>query len=376
MNDLPFSFSNQEYLLLLLLLPIFVYVGWPRNLYRRRRDIASLLLRVILVMLLIFGIAGFEVPKDADYLAVVFLVDVSDSIDRTTQQAALDYVRDSIDEMNTNRDKAAVILFGANAVVEQPMSANLDLSQLGANPITLNTDLAEAIRLGLALFPPDTAKRMVILSDGIETTGDSEGAARLAEATNIQIDYVPLTRVDTQEEILVSNVVVPPRVNEEELFDLTVTVESEHNTNAVLRVLAGGEIIHQEVITLQTGDNTFAIGPLSWPGTGFVDFRVQIEPQGADNFYQNNELSAFTEVRGRPSVLLVTPDEREIEFLRPALEENGLVVNVVKPRDLPTGLPLLSAYSSIVLVNTPATQLSPSQMELLQVYVRDRKSVV
>lgn len=371
MNDLPFSFSNQEYLLLLLLLPIFVYVGWPRNLYRRRRDIASLLLRVILVMLLIFGIAGFEVPKDADYLAVVFLVDVSDSIDRTTQQAALDYVRDSIDEMNTNRDKAAVILFGANAVVEQPMSANLDLSQLGANPITLNTDLAEAIRLGLALFPPDTAKRMVILSDGIETTGDSEGAARLAEATNIQIDYVPLTRVDTQEEILVSNVVVPPRVNEEELFDLTVTVESEHNTNAVLRVLAGGEIIHQEVITLQTGDNTFAIGPLSWPGTGFVDFRVQIEPQGADNFYQNNELSAFTEVRGRPSVLLVTPDEREIEFLRPALEENGLVVNVVKPRDLPTGLPLLSAYSSIVLVNTPATQLSPSQMELLQVYVRD-----
>lgn len=371
MNLPDLSFSNPEYLLLLLLLPVFIYAGWPRNLYRRRRDIFSLSIRVVLVLLIILGIAGLELPKDADYLAVVFLVDVSDSIDRTTQQAALDYVRDAIDEMNTNRDQAAVVLFGANAVVEQPMSESLDLSQIGATPITLNTDLAEAIRLGLALFPPETAKRMVILSDGIETTGDSENAARLAEATNVQIDYVPLTRVTTQEEILVSNVVVPPRVNEEELFDLTVTVESELNTTAELRVLAGGEIVHEETVTLQEGENSFVIGPLSWPGTGFVDFRVQIEPQGADNFYQNNELSAFTEVRGRPSVLLVTPDEREVEFLRPALEENGLVVNVVKPRDLPAGLPLLSAYSSVVLVNTPATMLSPSQMEMLQIYVRD-----
>lgn len=371
MNDLSINFSNNEYLLLLLFLPIFIFVGWPRSVYRRRRDLVSLLIRLLLVTLIILGLAGLELPKDADYLAVVFLVDVSDSIDRTTQQAALDYVRTSIEEMDANRDKAAVILFGANAVVEQPMTAALDLSQLGASPITLNTDLAEAIRLGLALFPPDTAKRMVILSDGIETVGDAESAARLAEATSVQIDYVPLTRVNKQEEILVSNVVVPPHVNEEEIFDLTVTVESEYDTNAELRVLAGGEIIHQEDISLRAGENSFVIGPLSWPGTGFVDFRVQIEPQGVDNFYQNNELSAFTEVRGRPSVLLVAQDEREIEFLQPALEENGLVVNVVKPRDLPSGLPLLSAYNSIVLVNTPATMLTPSQMELLQVYVRD-----
>ncbi|MBZ0308907.1 MAG: VWA domain-containing protein, partial [Anaerolineae bacterium] len=329
MNDFSINFSNQEYLLLLLLLPIFIFVGWPRSLYRRRRDIASLLIRLLLVTLIIFGLAGLELPRDADYLAVVFLVDVSDSINRTTQQAALDYVRDSIEQMDTSRDKAAVILFGANAVVEQPMSAALDLSQLGANPITLNTDLAEAIRLGLALFPPDTARRMVILSDGVETVGDAESAARLAEATSVQIDYVPLTKVSTQEEILVSNVVVPPRVNEEEIFDLTVTVQSEYDTSAELRVLAGGEIIHQEDVSLRAGENSFVIGPLSWPGQGFVDFRVQIEPQGSDNFYQNNELSAFTEVRGRPSVLLVAQDEREIEFLQPALEENGLLVNVV-----------------------------------------------
>lgn len=53
-------------------------------------------------------------------------------------------------------------------------------------------------------------------------------------------------------------------------------------------------------------------------------------------FTQNNELSAFTEVEGRPTVLIVASDEREVEFLRPALEENGIIIEVVV-RHVPMG---------------------------------------
>ncbi len=63
-----------------------------------------------------------------------------------------------------------------------------------------------------------------------------------------------------------------------------------------------------------------------------------VEPRSADTFYQNNQLSAFTEVTGPPRVLLVTSDEREIESLRAVLEESGLQVDVQGPRDLPLGL--------------------------------------
>ena len=299
---MEFSFTDPNWLLLLLLAPVFIIVGWPRSAYRRLRGFASLLIRLILVALIVFALAGFQVPQDANRLGVVFLVDVSDSMSPRAQEEALEYVRTSLEEMESDVDQAAVVLFGANAMVEQPMTNTLDLSQLGANPITLNTDLAEAIRLGLVLFPPDTAKRLVILSDGIETVGDAESAARLAAATDVQIDYVPFAREVLPGEVLVTGVSLPPRVNEDELFDLTVNIESEDATAAELRVFAGGEVIFTEMINLPAGEYSRTFAGLSMPETGFVDFRVQVEPQGADGFFENNELSAFTQVRGRPSV--------------------------------------------------------------------------
>jgi Mg-chelatase subunit ChlD len=363
--------TNPTALLLLLILPIFVVVGFPRSVYRRIRGLLSLLVRLVLVILLVLALAGLQLPRSADRLAVVFLVDVSDSMSPRAQDAALDYVRTAVEELNADQDQAAVVLFGANAVVEQPMTTSLDLSQLGAAPITLNTDLAEAIRLGLALFPPETSRRMVILTDGVETVGDAESAAQLAAATGVQIDYVPFASEVLPGEVLVTDVSIPPRVNQEEQFDLVVNVQSEAESNAELRVLAAGAIIYRETVALRAGDNRYVVGPLSLPETGFVDFRVQVEPLGSDGFYQNNELSSFTEVKGRPSVLLVASDDQEIEFLRPALEENGLVVDVTSPRALPTSLAALSAYGTIMLVDTPATELTQDRMELLQIYVRD-----
>ncbi|GIK66070.1 MAG: VWA domain-containing protein [Chloroflexota bacterium] len=366
------SITNPSALFLLLLIPIFIRIGWPRLAYRRRRDTLALGIRILLVLLIVLGMAGVEIRRAADKLAVVFLVDVSDSMDAAAQKSALDFVRDSIAEMNQN-DQAAVVLFGANAQVEHPMDELVNLSpQPGSLPttVTLNTDLAEAIRLGIALFPADTAKRMVILSDGIETVGDAEQAAQLAEATGIQIDYVAFAR-QRAPEILVSNVRAPSQVSQDEPFDLIVTIESETDTRAELRVLSGGVVIYNTEVDLEAGTKRYSIGPIQSPRTGFVDFRVQIEPLSVDGFYKNNELSAFTRITGQPRILLVASDPAELQYLQPALVGTGFEIDTITPDDLPMGLAALSQYSSIVMANVSATSLLPDQMELLKIYVRD-----
>ncbi|MCQ3930964.1 MAG: hypothetical protein DPW16_10940 [Chloroflexi bacterium] len=366
------SITNPSALFLLLLIPIFMRIGWPRLAYRRRRDTLALGIRILLVLLIVLGMAGVEIRRAADKLAVVFLVDVSDSMDAAAQKSALDFVRDSIAEMNQN-DQAAVVLFGANAQVEHPMDELVNLSpQPGSLPttVTLNTDLAEAIRLGIALFPADTAKRMVILSDGIETVGDAEQAAQLAEATGIQIDYVAFAR-QRAPEILVSNVRAPSQVSQDEPFDLIVTIESETDTRAELRVLSGGVVIYNTEVDLEAGTKRYSIGPIQSPRTGFVDFRVQIEPLSVDGFYKNNELSAFTRITGQPRILLVASDPAELQYLQPALVGTGFEIDTITPDDLPMGLAALSQYSSIVMANVSATSLLPDQMELLKIYVRD-----
>ncbi len=369
------SFTNPNALFLLLLLPVLVVIGWPRLTYRRRRDAASLIIRLLLSTLIILGLAGIQVHRKADKLAVVFLVDASDSIPPTVQSAAVDYVRNAAEAMG-EKDQAAVIVFGADALVEIPVTERLELVQIGSDPIRLNTDLAEAIRLGLALFPADTAKRMIVLSDGRQTVGDAEEVARLAAATDVQIDYVALsgTGMDAQTtgpEVLVSEVDVPSTVNEGERFNLTVTLSSTRAESEIeIRVLSAGRVIHRREVTLQPG-TTNEVFEIVAPNTGFADFQVIIDPRSADNFYQNNQLSAFTEVTGPPRVLIITTDDREVEALRAVLSESGLQVEVMGPRDLPIGLAPLSSYDSIVLANVSAVDLGADRMEYLQAYVRD-----
>jgi len=286
-------------LILLLLIPYFVLLGWPRVSYRRRRDIASLSLRVFIVLLLVFGLAGLQTVRAADKLAVVFLVDASDSIDTDMRAQADQYIRDAMSQM-TPEDRAGIVVFGQNALVERPISTAKDPGVLTSVPIRLETDLAEAIRLGMAMFPSDVAKRIVLLSDGVETTGNAEEAARLAAAMGVQIDVFPLQR-KAGPEIIVSSVKAPSTVNEGEIFDLDITVESQTAAQATLTILSSGSVVYSDTVNLKEGSNPFTI-PLRTPKQGFNDLQVRIDPlnTSADTFYQNNSLATSPRLLVRP----------------------------------------------------------------------------
>ena len=82
------SIANPNILLLLILaLPLTWYIGWPRYAFRRRRDIASLVIRSVLLLLVMFAISGLQLVRAVEKQAVVFLVDVSDSVGTDIQEA-------------------------------------------------------------------------------------------------------------------------------------------------------------------------------------------------------------------------------------------------------------------------------------------------
>src|SRR5204862_7751146 len=98
------------------------YVGFPRVRFRRGRDLTSLVLRVLILTLLVFALAGMQIVRAADKLAVVYLIDVSDSVGQQAREAELAYVQQSMSAMRPD-DEAAVVVFGGNALVERPMSS-------------------------------------------------------------------------------------------------------------------------------------------------------------------------------------------------------------------------------------------------------------
>ena len=372
-------FTEPLGLLLLLSLPYFVWLGRPRPGARRHaRHWAALGVRVLILLLLTLSLAGAQVVRAADDLAVIFLVDASDSISQDQRAATEQYVREAVATMGPD-DQAAVVVFGADALVERPMSGLAELAPISSVPQPLHTDLAEAIRLGLALFPAGSARRLVVLSDGAQTIGDAQEAAQLAASAGVQIDVVPLLRDAPVREAWVTAVDAPTRVSQGETIVVNVAAESTANMPATLRVLAGGTVVAEQTVQLRPGVNNFPIR-LRAAEQEFVRYSVQLTP-AEDAYYQNNELAAYTEIVGAPRVLLVAGDENgdggaspppdEALQLRLALEEAGLTVDQATPAGLPATLPQLSNYASIVLVDVNAKYLSPRKMEALQNFVRD-----
>ncbi|NDJ76757.1 MAG: VWA domain-containing protein [Chloroflexi bacterium] len=402
------NFSNPNAFWVFLLLPVLVYIGWPRLAYRRRRDTASLIIRLMLVVLLVVGLAGPQVERQSDRLAVVFVMDMSHSIDDNMRIFALNYIQDATDAM-TDKDQAAVLLFGADTVVEAPMRDTLNLALTSDNRTLLpNTDLATAIQTALALYPEDAAKRMVILSDGIQTTGNAEEAARLAAANDEQIVYVPLADETAiaagLRDVMITRVDVPNYIDPydencvgsdcaDQIFRLTVQIATNHlTTSARLEITSGNKpiplvprsgspgadrIVIEEnresgIVTLTQGSNNIFEFDILRPTTlGPVDYTVQLTPLEDNRYTPNDELSASTWVKGASRVLLLRNDELETADLRRVLEDSGLLVDEMAPSDLRIGVSPLNVYNSIVLANVSAPELGPERMAALQAFVRD-----
>jgi Ca-activated chloride channel family protein len=361
--------SPNTLLLLLIILPLVWRIGWPRFAFRRRRDIASLLLRTVIMILMVMALAGFQIVRQVDKLAVIFLVDASDSIGTEIREEQALYIQNAIATKPVD-DEWALVVFGANVSIDTPFSNITELGAIRSTVLGSNTNIAEAVQTAMSLFPADARRRIVILSDGIQTIGDAEAKARLAEASGVEISYVLFSR-EASPDVRIVEFSSPARVNEGQEFDITITIEADEATNARLQIYAGNQLLREQDLSLRAGLNSFNI-PERSSSTGFLNFSARIiVPNAQDSFTQNNSLGTFSQVVGPPRILVVSDNPSDIANLVPALENAGMIVEVTSPASLPADTGALVSYASVVIVDVPAALLSNEQQIRLQSYVRD-----
>ncbi|MFC1464966.1 MAG: VWA domain-containing protein [Candidatus Brachytrichaceae bacterium NZ_4S206] len=384
------SFSQPVFLVLLALLPISALIALPRLFTRRKATgtrsawqrrlnkhaLTALAVRWALLTSLILALAGMQAVQLTNKLAVVFVIDASDSVGPSGVEQAAQFVREALRSMRTDgNDQAAVVVFGADAQIERAMSGVRDLAPIGAQVRSAGTNVEGAIRLGMSLFPADAAKRIVLLSDGKQTLGDAEAAVRLARAADIRLDVVPLPSVQGPD-AAIERIDAPQRASAGQIIPLQIVVRSNQAMRAQLTVLSGPDIVAQEVVNLTAGLNEFSVRANA-TRTGFSAFRVQIAPE-RDVRPQNNTLSSSVIVGGPPRILLVSvPPEfsstgvDEVSALKEALRATGIEYDEVSPRAMPSEIQSLAGYQAVVLANVPARELSLRAMYSLQSYVRD-----
>jgi uncharacterized membrane protein len=356
---------------LLLLLPALLVTFVPHLAARRRmgarRRRAALALRTILLTALVFALAGIQLVLPVDRLANVFVVDLSDSVGASGREDALAFLRDTLDAM-PDGDEAGIVAFGKDALVERLPEELRKIDAIRSTPVKAATDIGGALRLAAALFPDAAQKRIILISDGNDTTGRGQREAALAAARGMQVETRVVGLVD-QEEVLIDRLTTPSTARLGENIEAIAELTSSVAQPATVRLFADGALVGTQRVELDPGSNraVFEVKPTA---AGFHTFRAVVEA-ARDTFSQNDRADSNTIVKGEPRTLVLAGNQAIAAELVKALKTEGQLVDSVVPEALPTDFSSLLAYDSIVVVDVPRLRFTDKQLVAMQTYVRD-----
>ncbi|HEX2971749.1 MAG TPA: VWA domain-containing protein [Tepidisphaeraceae bacterium] len=349
-------------------------------------------LRLLVLLVLVLIVGGARWRREHKVLEVMVLRDISESTGlfrqypgKSLQESVDDYLGNaSKDKYKPSKDdRIGVISFGTQALVDAMPSTSLMLDARAIRDGGGATDIASGIQLALATFQRDAMRRMVLISDGNQTSGDLETALAAAVSQRVPIDVMKLN-YNVQNEVLVERVSAPSLRRENDAFDVSVSLLS---TNPVavrgkLTLLEEGQPIEKRDVTIEAATlgadgkleprkhvERMKVPPLKTravrrftavfePET--VNTRTaqngggKAESKAGDTLLQNNSGSAFTVVRGQGRVLYVDASEKGGgKTLADALAMEGITVERVNIDQVPEDVIGLQNYDVVVLNNVP-----------------------
>ncbi len=354
----------------LILIPIVIglLIFSMRYMFTNQKSskIKQVVLRAVLATALILALAQVSVKWNSRDITTIFLVDASDSV-RERKEEVIKFINEAVKEKGKN-DLIGVVAFGGNNRVEQFVSKEFSFSELQTDIEAEATDLEAAINMAYTLMSEDSAKRIVLLTDGNENKGDIANTVSNLVANRCSIEIYKLEE-NVANEVYVSDISLPENVAIGENFVINVEVESNVSTPATVSLYSGRTLKSQQSVMLQTGENHLIFKDTQ-TDEGLKTYRVVVEAD-EDTLTVNNEFSAFTSIEIDLPLLIVNGEEGAASELYPILDSIGISYQSTTPSTVPTNISGFSEYSAIVLVNVYADDLQDGFVDNIKTYVRD-----
>ena len=335
--------THPFYLLGLILIALLVSAHRRSlvDLSLRQRRI-SLVIRIIILGLIVFALAGLTLLLSTKQTMIVLLSDQSRSIDDAAAEHRDQFVERCRFVIPADRF-GGVVSFGTAE----------------------STDIAAALNPALAMIPPNYVPHLVVISDGNETRGNVLTAAIQSGAV---VSTVPLPS-SSDPEVQVADFKMPHHVRQGEPFYLDVVIQSNVETEGTIALFREHFLLLEETRRLQIGENVFRFRQ-TMDNQRQQEFTVTINAR-QDTILDNNRLSGLIFADGKPRVLIIDSEPRTIRELISALREQEIAAEVRPPEGMPRTLEDLNHFEAVMLSDIPATAMSLSQMNLLRTYVSE-----
>ncbi|HEY2083704.1 MAG TPA: glutamine amidotransferase [Verrucomicrobiae bacterium] len=331
------------------------------------RSTIALLTRLCVLGLFILALAEPRVVRRNDGLAVMYALDVSDSMGENVSDKSLSYILKTAGG-KPEKDQAGMVVFGRDAAVELPPRLSFPFEVINARVAKDGTDIARALSLSAAMVPEDRQGRIVLVSDGVETEGNVSGILDDLKSRHVAVDVLPV-QYNYQREVWLERLDLPRQVKIGETYEATVLLNSLQPGDGKLVLRENGNVIAEQTVHYERGKNRYAL-PLYLREPGYYEYVATIEPPaGQDGWQENNTAINFLYLKGEGKVLLVTDpqgDPRDWETLVKALKDAKRLVEVRSALEFPRDAMLLMPYDCVVFVNAPADSFDPVQMQSLR----------
>jgi uncharacterized membrane protein len=325
-------------------------------------------LRAAIVISLVCALAGAQFVRTSKELLVVFALDESVSVPPQERSRALEFVQSSLSRKRPDQ-RAALVVFARDAAVESENLGSEGKLQVTSRPSSGHTDISAALRLALGIIPPESAGRVVLLSDGNENVGSAAQEALLARANRVPVDVVPLATRKARD-VLVQEVRVPSQARVDEPFPVGVTVEATEPSQATLTVMVDDRPVEKRQVTLAAGSSALRL-PVTLGDSGFHKVEVLLESRG-EQISENDRAAGFVRIKGEPRVLLLDSNPAEATILADRLRTQGIRVEASGLAAIPTNPADLERYDAVYLDDVPAYAMGDYQMAMMRDATRDR----
>ncbi|PKM49490.1 MAG: von willebrand factor type A [Firmicutes bacterium HGW-Firmicutes-7] len=351
--------------LILLVLPLIIlpFIKYAKKTTRQK---VFLTLRTLTALLIILSMCGVSLVKTAKDTTTIFISDLSDStLDR--QKLIENFISDALKSKDSN-DITGIIGFGADSSTENEPSKQTIFNGFQTSVDTDFTNISGALLHGAALFPPNTKKRMVLITDGLENMGDSERQIRALQQNGTIVDVYGVVKGDF-EEVQLSQVLVPEKAGKNQVIDIAAHIESNVKTKATILLYAGNALKHEQQVDLDLGTNKFIFTDTVSSG-GVLSYRVEIIPE-KDTYMENNYLSSFVTVNDLPVILLIEDEDGQGEQIIKMLEEH-VTIEVKAPEEAPQTLESLIKYDGFILADISIERFNAKFLTNLENVVKNQ----
>jgi len=345
----------------------------------RGRAYASTITRCIVIALFAIAIARPVWNQIGKGVSLIAVIDRSHSIPNQLQEQVVATLQEWT---SPNRrgpdDRLAVISVGREAVIGS-MPDKLTRFEPAANDPDGNaTNLAKGIELALALFPRDTASRILVVSDGNETEGQVLSVADLAKVHGVPIDVLPL-KYEHQREVLIEQVIAPSQSRAGQSIPIRIILRSVGDATGTLHLLRNEVEVDLSPniegaglpLTLESGVNAILFD-IPIDSGGPQKFVAMWNPtDGSDTIAANNTGIAVSFVAQSGTILLITQNTSGSNHLLDILMASGLEVDVRSPQEIPRDSIGFSGFDAVILVDIPRWMLDDLQEQHLHAFVHD-----